>query len=938
MTVADRHTSLARLARVLTATLRRLERRRTRQSLMSLLASVGALALVLVIADHAAPVGVPRPVLSALFVAGVLLILLAAWAALRARRRYAVLHAAHVVERAVGERYNAVINAASLWRSHGESGLTAAVALQAGRCLPAGAGRLPLPRSPGAAWRLTAAVAAWVVYLGLAPKSVPDSLARLFGADLPPPSRVQIRLLRPADGEIVHAGDALTFEFACAGGRIDAAELSVSPADAPPGLAPRRFALTPVSRGQGASRWGVVLAPSEVMRDLCFECRAGDGRLSGRVRVYPRPTVAAWDILLTPPAPRGEPPARSPTPDLVAWPETEALIAFAANTAVADPVLVIQEPSEYRVRMTVAPDVPNRAQAAVQLLRPGRYRVEFSDSTGRACDLQPWHSISIRDDGSPPAQATDPAASGDAKRHPQAGADSSRGATDAGAGEDSATTPNHGDSAGEAAAGAARGDRSDSSRTRAGESSLAQADRHPRDGAADSADDEFVERHGQALQRIAEAMKSGGERPPPKPDGGDASESDQTAPGMKGAGGSGRSTNTSAGADRASPGAAREAESGAARSAAESGGRPPSTSSRDGDGSKPDGRPNAAGDERGSEQAGDADNRNDARDPGASSTAPDRGERGDTSEDDADAGDEAGRPDTGDQPPGGEAQPHGDQPGGEQASRQGDAPPANESGAAGDRESGAANQRPGASAAAQPGGASESGAAGQEGRSPEGGASGTTGGDSPGESGDVGPDQRSSADGSRSASARSGRSGRSASPSAAAGEPAERDSAAGSSRSGGTAAGATAELPTTPPGPRVAGSIDTGGRQELRDTLALLKRIGDVPEELSERLDWSESQRAEFHRDLQRLIGAGRDAGAGGEAPVRHEIEPRPVPEDVTTGAGVPHAAASVVPRSASDAVRPVAPPADQRVAPELRRLLDGYYRSMAERRPRPPA
>ncbi len=1106
---------LSRLARGLDAMRRRLERRRVLGAAIPLLSAAATLVLLLVVADAWLPGGVPGRMLPLLFAVGngVLLVTGATWVVRCGTRRCGALHAARVVERAVGERHNAVINAVSLWRSQGETGLTRALAAQAEPCLRVAGGptELRLPRSSaGGRWLLPVA-GAWLAYVALAPKSVLDSLARLIGLDRPPPTLVQIQRVRPAADDPVHARQALTFEFAIRGGPVGAVELRIAPVDAGAAVAPRQFALSRARRDGIESRWSTLLAPHEVIGDLRYECRAGDGRCEGVVRVLPQPAVAAWNILLSPPKHIGVPPTRVDAPDLLVWPGTDAEITFQANTQVADPVLVLQEPAEYRVRMAVPVDSPRQASAAVRLLRPGRYRVEFTDATGMRCDPSPWHTIAIREDAAPRVRRVEPVGTddidvdecpsllaeadddlalteialvvagrggaaqqrvpipfsagrsaqvaqatsavtvapgesvrawfeardncedADGRPAPQLGrsdefrltrkltpTDASVPQSDAEqSGRESSDSGNDAaDGAGEAgnpegvpAGSDARGSAGPASGTAGnvdgrdgtGEGGAPEAsDRAGPTGDAKSADEEFMERHGESLRRMAQAISERGTRAGAQ---GDGAESDAGA-----VAGGGRPPDGSAQTRHAGHGEPRRENDqpgtppGSANSngSAHAGGstapnvappRPPDgAGQREGDRVTPgererdhaDGQPVRAPDEAqnpaGAEERADGD-----QPPGGAETPPGGHARpadgGGQPRDGARAGAQSPRSAAGSESsePGERAsdaaQPddarQGDASGpGASSAGAGKAPAAPaEAPAARDARSGAASsphateptqpptaerrtstrahvpagdarggdaQPRGAGTSSAPKGSRgtvESSAARHDG-APEGDDSGATSGSDAPPATPQGQGSKRPGDARRAtASGGAGASG------ANRGEAEGRDPAPGSARQGGPAAEPAGETPETSVGPRAAGPIDTPGRPELLDTLNRLKRLGYVPADLAERAGWSPAQRSAFVRDLKRVIDAERGTAAPAGGAITREAPPSRASREAEPGAGVARSRAqSVAPRTAGrDDVRPIAPPSDQRVSPELRRVLDGYYRSMAQRRPQPP-
>jgi len=131
---------------------------------------------------------------------------------------------------------------------------------------------------------------------------------------------------------------------------------------------------------------------------------------------------------------------------------------------------------------------------------------------------------------------------------------------------------------------------------------------------------------------------------------------------------------------------------------------------------------------------------------------------------------------------------------------------------------------------------------------------------------------------------------------------------------------------------------DSGPRSELTDTLELLRRGEEIAEEDLLELGWPPEKTSAFIRDFERLQEAARRAGIMSQlkwwranlAPGSGEVTRggRLSQEIFVSVTGEP---------SVRDGLEQIAPPAEQRIAPELRALLEAYYRSLAERRTQPP-
>jgi len=131
---------------------------------------------------------------------------------------------------------------------------------------------------------------------------------------------------------------------------------------------------------------------------------------------------------------------------------------------------------------------------------------------------------------------------------------------------------------------------------------------------------------------------------------------------------------------------------------------------------------------------------------------------------------------------------------------------------------------------------------------------------------------------------------------------------------------------------------DSGPRSELTDTLELLRRGEEIAEEDLLELGWPPEKTSAFIRDFERLQEAARRAGIMSQLKWwRADVAPGS--GEVTRGSRLSQEIFVGVTGGPSvrDGLEQIAPPAEQRIAPELRALLEAYYRSLAERRAQPP-
>jgi hypothetical protein len=397
---------------VLAASRRRLTLGALARRLLFLAALVVVFPLVVVIADHLAPNGLPHTLI---FGAGILwafaTVLTAVTVLIRTlvRRMNAAFVAQHM-ERSWGLLHNPLVNMVLLQRS-AEAGYAQDVATRQAASAVAAVGpderRNPLGLGRPGLISL-AAIGLWVLYAAVTPKPIGPSLARLFGSDRPAPTATRLELVHPRPDQPVYAGEPLDIEFVRSGRPVARVWLELSDPTAADGDPMLRRVLPPGEEPGTADRHRISLAAHEVQGDLHYRCSAGDAVLEGVIPVRPRPDLVGLDVELTPPAYVEQPVSRSRTPELHAWVGTRAAFVATANTEMVDPVFVFRAQSETRTRMSVDSAAPRRAVLTVPLIDSGEYWIEFFDRWGRACCDPPVHRVAVRPDEPPQVEIVTP--------------------------------------------------------------------------------------------------------------------------------------------------------------------------------------------------------------------------------------------------------------------------------------------------------------------------------------------------------------------------------------------------------------------------------------------------------------------------------------------------------------------------------------------------
>ena len=332
-------------------------------------------ALGLVIADHTWPGGLPTALASGAFVFGVLVVfvVLVVCAALVIFRRLNPLFAARQLERSHGVAHNTVINA-MLLRGRKDAGpVVNAVTRRAALDLVTSdivTGVGTPDRRPRILLMVTCGL--WLLYAVLAPKSVLQSIGRMFGSTAASPTVTQLELLEPDSDDVIYAGEPLTIRVRVAGRVPDAVTFSIAAALVGPDAPPISYDMQPVFDGGRDTVRQLVLAPSEVSEAIHYTCRAGDACLVGVIEVQPQPDILGYLIHLTPPDYVGREAETVSEPDLLVWPGTQATIEVESNVEVHNPVFVFVSDVESRSRMRIDPSRPMRMSVSRRLMRSGR--------------------------------------------------------------------------------------------------------------------------------------------------------------------------------------------------------------------------------------------------------------------------------------------------------------------------------------------------------------------------------------------------------------------------------------------------------------------------------------------------------------------------------------------------------------------------------------
>ena len=398
--------SLAVVERALSAHALRLALLDAARRLLAVGAIVAAAPLLVIVADHNLG-GLPRLALALLrhawlwgAAAGFV------WALLvTLRTRFNPAYVAQDLDRALGAGHSTLLDIVLLGRSAGRDDVVAALA--------PGAAALVLDRRPasnaaaglrGVGRLALAAPAAWLLYAWVSPKSVPDSWARLLGAELAPPTATRIALLRPAPTDAVFAGEALTLEFGVRGPLSEPLVVQVSWALR--GATTVLELTAPPEPGEPGRR-RLTLAPHETAGPLRYVARMGDARLEGAIDVRTPPRIDSVRLRVTPPLYAGAPYELEAPPELTLLSGATVVVTAGANCEMRDPVLVFRSNVESRRRMGAGAQRPRQAVATFSFEQDGEYVIEFRDPLGKAGRSAP-RRVRVLADAPPVVQYDEP--------------------------------------------------------------------------------------------------------------------------------------------------------------------------------------------------------------------------------------------------------------------------------------------------------------------------------------------------------------------------------------------------------------------------------------------------------------------------------------------------------------------------------------------------
>lgn len=408
----DRESGQALLSAAIEGSARQLTFASLLHRVLYLVAAAVLFPLVVVIADHTVPGGLPRALIfGAGILWGIVTVLAATGVSVRTlmRQLNRVFVARHV-ERSRGLAHNPLINLVLLQHSGQADYARAGAVRQAATVLATATATADSPgskvslRQPGLLF--LAAIGLWLLYVAITPKPILPSLARLFGADRDAPTATRLELLCPPPDQPVYAAEPLEIEFAVSGrpvARVEFELLNPVAPDAPPLL---RSVLQ--RSADARQRYRTSLAAHEVTGDLHYRCSAGDALVEGIIAVQRRPDLLDLQIELVPPAYVGEPTRQTTDPELRVWSGTRATFVALANVDLLDPIFIFRGRTETRTRMAVDSMRPRRAVLSLPLTESADYWLEFSDRWGRPCADPPTHRIVVRHDLAPRVEITTP--------------------------------------------------------------------------------------------------------------------------------------------------------------------------------------------------------------------------------------------------------------------------------------------------------------------------------------------------------------------------------------------------------------------------------------------------------------------------------------------------------------------------------------------------
>ena len=335
--------------------------------------------LLVVMADHVLPGGLPRPVIVGMGAFWLLaaLSLLVGVPLRTLRRRLSRLYVAQQIERWRQIPHNSMINAVLLQGDQQTGYSRDGAEQQAERVLSASDSHASFRTEPlrGAALLLAAAVGFWFAYAAVTPKPILPSLQRLFGVNRDAPTATTLSLVKPSSEQPAYAGYPLEFRVALRGQPAEAVRLELMPQGDDDAAAPLAVDLTRCESSAGAPEFETTLAPHEVVHDLHYRVSAGDATLTGVIPVYPRADVREVWVELQSPEYVDLPDGRSDSLDIQAWTGTRAAFTIVANTDLRNPVFALRGAGEVRTRMVIDAEDPRRARVTLPLRQQWRILV-----------------------------------------------------------------------------------------------------------------------------------------------------------------------------------------------------------------------------------------------------------------------------------------------------------------------------------------------------------------------------------------------------------------------------------------------------------------------------------------------------------------------------------------------------------------------------------
>jgi hypothetical protein len=355
-----------------------------------LLAAGFAYLLAVVLADHHVGGGLALTTRRALLLLG-----LAAWLFVLIWRGIAPLvkrindlYAARLIERRYPDLQDSLVTALQLRADPSihpgvVAGVTKRVASQITRLDCSRAVGWERTRRAGQVSALSAAI--WLVYCIVAPKPVGPSLLRALGIDRPTPTGTVIRVLSPVEGESVIAGRETLFEVETRGDIPEEAHVDFTIDGGRTWIEGERMGLIRDEYASGRSvLWRATLNGRDVRasRDYCIV--AGDARTPlRRLEVRPPPDVMEMELTLEPPSYTKLPIRRFPGGDVDALVGTRARLRVLTNVAARDARVVFDDGQTRSSRLCSIRDPAETTLEAVWTVdRDGWFHLAFNDAWG----------------------------------------------------------------------------------------------------------------------------------------------------------------------------------------------------------------------------------------------------------------------------------------------------------------------------------------------------------------------------------------------------------------------------------------------------------------------------------------------------------------------------------------------------------------------------